>query len=260
MKNGIAARVGFGSLFMISILACNLGLPSQTQPQENPVESQITTEDNSNDPGCKNPFIPVVLDASWTYKSSGSPRGEHLVTETISDVRADGFTVTTDYGSAKKAFDWSCTPEGLRVFGSGSNQAEGLSVDSGQWQLALTIKNASGVTLPVKINTGDLWIQTYEFESTGDVAGNTISSLGTAISTYEFLGMESITTPAGIFQAIKIKGDTKEDTQATVGGSVVNSSNEHQTMFWFVEGIGRVRSETTGSYTETMELQSYSIP
>lgn len=274
MQNTNTFKVLITSLCAIGSLACGLGSIGQvgTQesptplqealptPQENPTPTQAPEEVTVTEVGCTNRYIPVVLNTRWTYQSTGSPRGEHTLTETISDVRADGFTVTTDYGSATKMVDWSCMPDGLRVFGSGNNPAQGLSVGSDQWQLDVSIKSASGVTLLAKANPGDSWTERYEFESTGELAGSTVVSSGVATSSYEFLGEESITTPAGTFQAIKIRSSTKEDIQTTTGGSAVNSSNEYQTILWFVEGIGRVKSETTGSYTETIELQSYSIP
>jgi hypothetical protein len=229
-------------------------------PQEDPTPVPTPDKGAISEGGCTNRYIPVVLNANWMYQSTGSPRGEHTLTETLSDVRADGFTITTDYGSATKAFDWSCMPEGLRVFGSGNNPAQGLSVDANQWQLDVTIKSAEGVTLLAKANPGDSWNERYEFEMSGDIAGNAIVSSGVASSTYEFLGEESITVPAGTFQAIKIRSVTKEDIQTAAAGPGATVSNEYQTIFWFVEGVGRVKSETTGSYTETIELESYSIP
>ena len=258
MKNVIAAKVFLGTLSVLIILACGLIPPGRIESQANPNEPGATEVGGTAGGGCTNPYYPVVLNASWTYKSTGSSRGEHTFTEAISAVRVDGFTVITDYGTATKSLDWACTPQGLLVFGAGKDQAESLSVDVGQTGLAMTTKNALGTTLPVKINPGDRWTQAYEYESTGDLGGMTIASSGTVSSTYESMGEESITTPAGTFQAIKIVSETKENV--TIGGSPTISTNEYQEIFWFVEGIGRVRSESTGSHSETIELQSFNIP
>jgi hypothetical protein len=128
-------------------------------------------------------------------------------------------------------------------------------VDSNQFQLDVTFQNPLGVTLPPTIAPGDRWSQSFEYETSGGIAGS-----GKAVITYEALGVESVTTPAGTFQAMKIQGQTKEDIQATFNGMAVNSSSEYQTIYWFAEGVGLVRSETTGSYLETVELQSYNLP
>jgi len=87
-----------------------------------------------------------------------------------------------------------------------------------------------------------------------------MTSTGTVESRFEALGVESITTPAGTFQAVKIREETRETGSGTIGGATLNSTSESITFYWFVDGVGRVRTETTGSRMETTELQSYSIP
>ncbi len=260
MKNIITGRILYGLLSVFVVLACGL-VPSA--PVETPlpaVEPTVSEEPTTSVDGCANPYYPAVPNASRVYKSSGTSKGEYTITETTSEVRTDGFRVLTDYGTSVKSIEWSCAAEGLRVYSTGNEKTQGLAVESDQFQLEVTIKNPSGVTLPSKIATGDSWIQSFDFESTGTIGGNTTTGTGTSTSTYEALGVESITTPAGTFQAMKIKSETKEDIQATFNGLAANSSNAYQTIFWFVEGVGLVRSETTGGYTETLELQSYNIP
>lgn len=257
MKNIIIGKIIFGLLSIFVVLACGLIPSGQAEAPADATEPAVSSEVSG---GCNNPYFPAVLNTIRTYKSSGTSKGEYTVTETISAVRADGFTVLTDYGSSVKSIEWSCTSEGLGVFNTSNDKTEGLSVDSAQFQLDVIIKNPTGVTLPAEVEAGSKWTQAFDFESTGKIGGNTTTSTGTSTTIYEALGVEGITTPAGTFQAMKIKSQTKEDIQAMFNGTAANSSNEYQTMFWFVEGVGLVRSETTGSYTETMELQSYSIP
>jgi hypothetical protein len=260
MKNIIAGRVLYGLLAASIVLACGL-VPSA--PVETPapvVEPTASPEPAASVDGCANPYYPAVPNASRVYKSSGTPKGEYMITETTTEVRADGFTVMTDYGTNVKSIEWACDSEGLRVYNTGSEKMQGLEVDSDQFQLEVTIKNPSGVTLPAKIETGDSWVQSFDFDSTGTIGGNTTTGTGTSTSTYEAQGVESITTPAGTFQAMKIQSETEEDIQATFNGLAMNSSNAYETIYWFVEGVGLVRSETTGGYTETLELQSYNIP
>ncbi len=260
MKNIIAGRMLYGLLSIFIVLACGL-VPSA--PIETPVptvEPTASLESATSVDGCTNPYYPAVPNTNRIYKSTGTSKGEYTITETTSEVRVDGFTVLTDYTTSVKSIEWSCDSEGLRVYSTGNEKMQGLAVESDQFQLEVTIKNPSGVTLPAKIEAGNTWAQSFEFESTGTIGGNTTTGTGTSTTTYEALGPESITTPAGTFQAMKIKSETKEDIQATFNGLAANSSNAYQTIFWFVEGVGLVRSETTGGYTETLELQSYSLP
>jgi hypothetical protein len=252
-------KIVYGLLSLFVILACGLVPSDQVEPALNTMEPTVAVESTTSIEGCNHPYYPAVPNATRVYKSSGTSKGEYMITETTSEVRADGFTVLTDYGTNVKSIEWSCDSEGLRVYSTGNEKMQGLAVDSDQFKLDVTIKNPSGVTLPVEIEAGDSWAQSFDFESTGTVGGNTTTGTGRSTTTYEALGLESITIPAGTFEAMKIESETKEDIQATFNGLAANSSNEYQTVFWFVEGIGLVKSVTTGGYTETLELQSYNI-
>jgi len=257
----------FTSVLVLAVLACSLGSQAGPEPTDvpsepqNPVEPQTTVSSSAVEGACTNPYFPAVLNASWTYKSSGTSKGEYLFTDVVAEVRADGFTISTDFGDTTKVNEWSCSPEGLQVYQTGGgDQSAGLSINSGQFQLDATILNASGVTLPVTIDPGNQWIQSYDYKTEGNLGGNSMTSTGTVESRFEVLGIESITTPAGTFQAVKIREETRENASGTIGGATLNSSSESITFYWFVEGVGRVRTETTGSRTETTELQAYSIP
>jgi hypothetical protein len=252
-------KILYGLLSVVVILACGLAPTQEAEPAPSTVEPTVAVEAPTSVDGCNHSYYPAVPNATRVYKSSGTSRGEFTITETTSEVRADGFTVLTDYGTRVKSIEWSCTAEGLLVYSTGNEKMEGLAVDSDQFKLDVMIKNPSGVTLPAKIEAGDSWVQSFDFESTGTIGENTTSATGRSTTTYEALGLESITTPAGTFEAMKIESEVKEDVQATFNGLAANSSNEYQTVFWFVEGVGLVKSVTSGSYTETLELQSYNI-
>lgn len=250
----------FLSLFLLPIMACGLGNPATPTPAEISAAPPAAPEGTAITSVCANPYFPAVLNASWTYKSTGTSKGEYLFTDIVTKVREDGFTVSSDFGYATKSNDWSCTPEGLRVYETNEDDSPGIAVESGQFQFEATIKNASGVTLPAAIKPGDRWAQSYEYETSGELGGTPVTSLGVVTSNYEYLGDESITTPAGTFQAAKIRVEDNEQVQATFGGSPVNTTSQSVTIFWFVQGIGRVRSESSGNNPETTELQSYTIP
>jgi hypothetical protein len=260
MKNSNLGKIVFGFLSIFVMMACGLMSPGQGEGQTEAPQAAAPADEAAVSGGCGNPYFPATLNTVRTYKSSGLPSGETTITDTVTEARADGFTIQSNYGSGTKTVEWLCSPEGLRVYNTGADKAEGFSVDSGQFQLNVTFKNPSGVTLPPAIAPGDSWAQSFEFESTGEIAGSTTTSTGVSNTTYQAVGVESVTTPAGTFQAMKIQSQTKEDIQATFNGMAMNSTSEYQTIFWFAEGVGLIRSETTGSYTETVELQSYSIP
>lgn len=93
----------------------------------------------------------------------------------------------------------------------------------------------------------------YLYQGVGTVAGP-YSSSTTA------MGFETVTVPAGMFNAVKMSGSlTFNGTSSTNGASVsvtVNSTS------WLAENIGPVKTITTGSdgTSRTEELISYSLP
>jgi hypothetical protein len=130
MRNKNGARILLSSLFVISILACNLVPSAPTQPSADPVVPQTTVEEIVTDPGCKNQYYPVAQDASWTYKSTGSPVGDYVYTEVVSAMRVDGFTVTSEHVEGfTRSMEWSCTPQGLITKSSDGGPASGIGPD-----------------------------------------------------------------------------------------------------------------------------------
>ena len=268
MRNGNAARVLFGSLFVISILACNLVPPPvpsvPTQPQIVPVEPQTTDVGVTTDSGCKNQYYPVAQDASWTYKSTGSPVGEYVYTEVVSNMRADGFTVTSAHVEGfTRSMEWSCTPQGLTTTTSDGGPASGITAQ--QFQMKLTSMKVEGISIPVQIHPGDQWTQTIIHEGQGNIAGNEVISEGTTLFNMTALGEESVAVPAGTFTAMKIKTDITLDVFLTFQGSTTPYPSKFSQVNYWVAGIGMVKTENTAevsgsTYSEVIELQSYNIP
>lgn len=264
MGNRNAARGFFGSLFVISLLACNLATPGQTQPQTDPVEPQTTGADNPTVGGCANPYYPIVENATWSYKSTGSPVGEYVYTELVSGVKADGFTVSSDHVEGfSRSLEWSCTSQGL-VYGTfDGGPAAGITAEP--FQLELTTTKVEGIALPTQINPGDQWSQTITHEGHGNIGGSEVLSQGTTLFTNTALGEESVTVPAGTFTAMKIRTDITVDVLITFQGSTTPNPSKFLQLNYWVAGVGLVKSDATAevsgsTYTEVKVLESYNIP
>lgn len=264
MRNGNTAKVLFGSLIVISLLACGLAAPGDPQPQVNQIEPQPPVDDISTGSGCNNPYFPAVQNASWSYKSAGSSVGEYTYTEVVSEMRADGFTVTSDHVEGfSRLLEWSCTQQGLVSGTFDGGTAAGVSAQ--QFQMDLTTTSIEGITLPNKINPGDQWTQTIKTEGKGEIGGGEVLSSGTTVFTMNALGEESVTVPAGTFTAMKVQTDIILDVLLTFQGSTTPYPSAFSQMLYWVPGVGLVKRESTqetggSTYTEIVELQSYSIP
>lgn len=212
---------------------------------------------------CTNLYYPVREGATWTYKSTGSPAGEYSFTDTVTSVRADGFTLSTQIGSLTRTQVWTCSSEGLAALQLGGAPAAMLSAQN--IQLDLDVTHASGVTFPSQINAGDQWQQMLDVEGSVRVANEEGTATGTAQMDFNTAGNESVTVPAGTFEALKIEVNTTLDVDVSYEGLTlpVTFSGAHTN--WFVQGVGWVKSTGTGSvlgslFDETTELQSYNVP
>jgi hypothetical protein len=262
---------------LISALLVTLILAACSTPSVSPTNPQPTVTEPSTEPTaaleasppaagqglCTNLYYPVRPNATWTYKSTGGPAGEYRFTDTITSVREDGFTLSTQIGDLNRTQEWTCTTEGLAALQLGG--APAAMLNSQGIHLNLDVEDGTGVAFPARINPGDQWQQTLhvtgnvtamneEAEATGDVQMNFVA-----------VGEESVTVPAGTFQALKVDVDVTLDLDATYSGISLPVSFSGDYTYWFAPGVGWVKASGTGavlgsSFTDTTELQSYNIP
>src|SRR5215216_2908975 len=266
-------------LVMVFITACSLPgnetptptIPATEEPlttaTELATEPPVTSEGNgmpvAGEGLCANAYYPVREGATWSYKSTGSPEGDYSYTDTVTAVREDGFTLTSQFEGVTRTQEWACKPEGLVALQLGGPSAATLNTQN--MQLNLTVNNVSGVTFPSEITTGDEWQHMLEFEGDLDIAGTPAEATGGAESNFTALGTESVTVPAGTFDAMKIQVNSTITINASFQGVSMPVAFSGQYIFWFAQGVGSVKASGRGeiagtSFTETIELQSYNIP
>ncbi len=150
---------------------------------------------------CANAYYPARQGAAWTYKSSGGPAGEYSFTDTITSVRDDGFTLSTQTGSLTRAQEWTCKPEGLVALQLGG--APAAMLNSQNIQLNLDAKDSKGVTFPVQMNAGDGWQQSMDVTGNVTAFNEEAEAAGTAQMNFAAVGNESVTVPAGTFECLE---------------------------------------------------------
>jgi hypothetical protein len=178
-------------------------------------------------------------------------------------VRDDGFTLSTQVGDLARTQEWTCTAEGLAALQLGG--APAAMLNSQNIQLDLDINTATGVTFPRQINPGDRWQQTMDFTGNVTMMNEAAQATGTAQMNFAAIGNESVTVPAGSFEALKVEVDVTLNIQAAYGGVTLPVAFSGEYTYWFAPNVGWVRSSGTGnvlgsSFSDTTELQSYSIP
>ena len=212
---------------------------------------------------CNNTYFPIVEGATWTYQSTGGPVGGYGFTDTITSVRTDGFTLTSQFDELTRTQEWGCTSEGLVALQLGGTSA--ATLNSQEMQVNLNVSNVSGISFPATINPGDTWQHALEFTGNMVVGGQEIDANGSAQSSFTAIGMESVTVPAGTFEALKVRVDSTINITGVFQGVSVPLTISSPYDYWFAPGVGWVKASGTGdvageSFTETIELQLYNIP
>lgn len=254
---------------VLSTLACNLG--SQPVPEAAPPTTQPVPIDSFETlipvTGgiCENEIQPVIQGATWAYKSTGSPTGDFTYTDTISEVRDDGYTLTTQFTGLTRTQEWKCLPEGLQALqlGGGGTTA---SISTQEMTAQFETVEVIGVNLPKSIVSGTQWQYSLTMQGVTAMPGDQqAESTGTFTFVMQEIGTETITVPAGTFEAVKFQSTSTVQITAEFQGMqapiVINGSS----IIWFAADIGYIKSVENSDfggtpYTATTELQSYSIP
>ena len=264
-----------GVLLIVLILAaCSSVPPPNLQPTQTLqttatelVAPESTASAANDTPAaqslCANAYYPIRAGATWNYKSTDGPAGEYRFTDTITSVREDGFTLATQIADLTRTQEWACKPEGLLALQLGG--APAAMLNSQNIQLNLDVKNSSGVTFPRQMYVGDQWQQNIEAEGDVSMGNEGGTATGLARMNFSAIGNESVTVPAGTLDAIKIQVDTTLDIDVAYEGLSLPVKFSGTYSYWFAQDIGWVKASGTGnmlgaSFSETTELQSYSIP
>lgn len=237
-------------------------IAATTESPVNPLP-QTTSSTAVNTTLCAHPYYPVRAGAAWTYQSTGTPADDYRFTDTITSLRDDGFTLTSEYEKFTRTQEWACSPEGLSAMELGGPIVAALQSQS--IQLDPGLLDTSGITFPHDIAAGDAWQRTLEFAGDMTIAGEAGTASGTAQVNFSAIGIEHVSVPAGDFNAMKIQADSLVDLNVTYEGLTVPVTYTATYTYWFAPDVGWVKA--TGnvnmaelSFTENLELLSYSVP
>lgn len=229
-----------------------LAIPTATQSldfeisaTQNPVATPETAyQPNPND-ACNNQYYPIVNGAQWTYQITIQNGAPTTATHSMAVVDDGSFTLTVQDAESIFTLDGTCGDDGVILL-----NVPGVSVtysdESGGSTLSTT--NDDGVTVPDDIQVGDDWSQTISVVGS---SGGEVTLSATIETTYKAIGYETLTVPAGTFNALKVE----QNGSMTMQGA---PAFETHGFIWYAAGIGTVKSGLDGTYTS--ELVSYSIP
>lgn len=252
------------SVFLfITLLACSARNPQS--PASVTSTQGISPQPTSSVSGlCSNLLYPVIQGATWTYSNTGSPAGSFTYTDTITNVRPDGFTLTTQFTDLTRTQDWACKQEGLQALQLGGANSAAIATQG--LSAKFTTSNVTGITLPANITPGMQW--TYGLDINGAIAmpgDQSAEASGPVSIDLKEAGTESVTVPAGTFNATKIEAKSTFDLNASFQSLKVPITFTSTSILFYVPGVGLVKSIESGdiggnSFSSTTELQTYNIP
>lgn len=248
---------------LLTTFACNLTNPVENIPS---ADSTIPEENEAIviEGLCDNLLYPVKQNATWTYSNTGAPSGDFTYTDTISQVRSDGFTLTTTFEGLTRTQDWACETGGLKALEYGGGPTANITTQDMSFDF--NTLEVTGISLPKEIVTGMQWLYSLTFE--GDTVmpdGSQTKSSGTFTVTMQQMGNETITVPAGTFETIKFQSNSTINIIGEFQGIQVPMTVTSSTITWFAPNIGQIKSIGNSDFggtpfTLTTELQSYNIP
>lgn len=251
------------AVLLITSLACSsLGnavetpaSPGEQSPtnESGPAEEPLPTEESATISGCNHPFYPIVQGANWVYAMNGTTSDTY--THSIVSVTKDGFVDQDVFGSGTtRTGGWKCEDGNLITLTPGGS----ASVAAAGETFNFTVTSNSGTTLPANLDIGSTWSQEITYEGVQEAGGMNLNSVNTATTSCTATGRESVTVPAGTFDAVK--ADCNNSISISISGGEPILLQMTSTS-WYAQGVGMVKTVSSGSgFDSTILLQSYQIP
>jgi hypothetical protein len=209
---------------------------------------------------CVNSLLPVVAGATWTYQGSSDTVGNYSFTRTFSDLNTEGFTETNTYTSGiTTTSKWKCASGGLTHLDAGTGAG---NVSSSASNMVVDSISTTGVSLPASVTPGSTWSQTLNIKGTMTTSrGVSADATNDASTTCQTADTESVSVPAGTFNATKVTCSISMHIVSTVHGISVPVDVQSNTTTWYSAGVGLIKTVgTTSIGSATSELVSYNIP
>jgi hypothetical protein len=246
------AIIFFLIIFSMSATACN----SNGVSAPNPSDPKLIG-------ACDNSLYPIKQGATWTYLSAGGPNGSFNYTDTVAETHVGGFTLTSKFQDFTRSQIWACQTDGLKALQLGGGSVAGISTQG--MTAEFETLDATGISLPRDITAGMQWRYDLKMQGTIAMPGNQAKAHGIYTVVMQEMGKETVTVPAGVFEAVKLQANSSIEVAANFEGVDIPVKFNGVAMMWYAPGVGYVKSVENGDFggavfSTVTELQSYSIP
>ena len=238
----------------------NSATGNESGQTSNTPSEQNNNASNTGSGNCYNEYYPVKSGVSWAYTMNSSLTGEDSFTRSILDVNDTGFTDQDTWAiGTVRTGSWTCDNGNLTALSLG-----GLAtVSASEQTFVATSQESSGVTYPSPMDVGTSWSQ--HLTISGDMVvteGMSGTTTAEATQSCTAVGEESVSVPAGTFDAMKLNCTTAITVTLDIEGMAMEPTTINATSdMWFVKGVGMVKTVDNNDLTSaTIELTSYVIP
>ena len=230
---------------------------TEIQTEVNRQAAEDSTDSPTEAPpetACDHPYFPLRSGSSWTYATPDGTMTWSVGGASGSDASAEA-TMEIAMPEVSMTVHWSCGSAGIVSYDFGT-----LSVASMGDVASMEVIDSSGAFLPASdlLAPGYSWPNNYSLVMHVSQEGFAVDWTTTVSETWTVAGIESVSVPAGTFEALRVDGD--ESVSITGLGQDVNVTVS--TTHWYAKGVGVVRytSSTSEGSNSGGELTSYTVP
>ena len=203
---------------------------------------------------CDHPYFPMRSGAAWTYAIS---EGEMTWSVGGASGSTDSGSATMSISVAGFGFDthWTCTSGGIVSYDFNLSSSDLGGV------VTVEVTDSSGTWLPAaaEMTPGASWSNSYTTHVTTSAAGASYDVTSTTDETWTVAGTETVSVPAGTFEALRIDGTATYTYSSGLPVAIPPSSS--QFTYWFAKDVGIVRYVySSEGYTGGGDLTGYTVP
>jgi hypothetical protein len=202
---------------------------------------------------CDHPYLPVLPGASWTF--SGDGYTYNMRVESVSgDMQSARADVVSSFPEGSVTLEWTCAAGGVSFTQMGAFSVSD-TVGVGKFEI---IDQSGNTLLPTnEFVPGASWSSEHTMAYSIGIAELDSAFTSHTSENHSAGAPQTITTPAGTFEAIPVTSDGT----VTTSGQFGIGSNSYTSVVYYSEGVGIVRIETfSEGFGIQLDLQSYFVP
>jgi hypothetical protein len=212
------------------------GAPTDAPTSPSSTPTVIATPDVSGP--CANDYLPVVRGVTSVFQRTIGQKVARF-RQTVEDVTDQGFVVLLRLSATGERDVWTCSPAGLINLEQYETGPNGGKPPPGT--VRFRHFRSEGVTVPTDVANGSSWTQVVTSRTVFTVDGVDYPEKRVVTTSYRAVAEESVTTPLGTFDALKIETTMTTRKMAPTFGNGIDQRSTSVFTQWWARGVGLVQ-------------------